>query len=209
MDADLHDRMLDLFAKLVLSTRFAQELTPADLVAPSAELKQVCLWDTFYPRVPLDWKAERENADGTGQYLFDDTENDLWTLWIDYHRFDVDDLDTPSAVEFVSKTLEGLLQERKDDETTLGAEIIPPREGEHFPTGKIIYSSVERDEKLLHSSWHKWALDESILIFAHLTWVVVERVRNEPEIKRLSAMVEREMMNVLVVPHRERAKGDA
>ena len=207
VDKDFRRDMMETLRAVIDETSFASEPTKFDLVAPTAGLKLSPLWDCIYVRVPEAWERERENPDGTGMYVFDDKENDRWTLWIDYDsysRTDGENETPPDVDEFARSLLRGA----RDRDRTISADIVPlpDRPGEAMV--KTVYSSVEDDIPLSHTSWHKVAATGTGITLGHFTWVVPERHLEDDDIRALTGLVEREVCNALLIAPGRRDDGD-
>jgi hypothetical protein len=183
---------------LVSQITFADHETMADRVGPSATLKRVWLWDTICLRVPADWpKAERENDDGTGMYVYDDKEADRWTLWVDYDLYRHADGDPALDAAHVAAELADGMKEDQPDALEIGHDPMPDRPGEAL--AKVVYGSVEKGETLRHVSWHKVTVRGAAMIMAHFTLVVPEAIVADPDIVALAALLERECRNAVLV----------
>jgi hypothetical protein len=185
---------------LVSQITFADHETAADRVGPSITLKRIWLWDTICLRVPADWpKAERENDDGTGMCVYDDKEADRWTLWVDYDLYrHADGEPALDAARVAAELADGMRGDRPDA-FEIGYDPMPDRPGEAL--AKVVYGSVEKGETLRHVSWHKVTVRGAALIMAHFTLVVPEAIVADPDIMALTALLERECRNAVLVDH--------
>lgn len=188
------EEIVDHLLKFV---RFADHETAADRVAPAVGLRRDTLWDMIAIRVPGDWPAvERENADGTGMYVYDDKQADRWTLWIDFDAYQV----ASGGPLDAARSAAGLAESMKND----GAALI---EASHDPMldrpneamTKVVYNSIEKCVKLRHISWHKFAVRDSTVIIGHFTLVVPEAIHDAPDIIELTALLERECGTAVLV----------
>src|SRR5262249_47086020 len=62
---------------------FADGVVDLDLVAATPELKVASFGNCVILRIPIEWKRDRQNPDGTGRHCIDEPGGlDRWTLWI-------------------------------------------------------------------------------------------------------------------------------
>lgn len=183
---------------LLKFTKFADHETAADRIAPSVELRRASLWDTIAFRVPVDWpEAERENEDGTGMYVFDDKEADRWTLWIDFNIYRNSADDPPWSAAQIAADLTDAT--KKEQSNLIEATHDPMHGRPNEAVAKVVYGSIEDGEQLRHVSWHKIVVRNHTIIMGHFTLVVPEEINNDPDIVALTALLERECGNAVLV----------
>jgi len=188
----------DIVDHLLKFARFADHETAADRFAPNAALRQESLWDTIGLRVPADWPdAERENDDGTGMYVFDDKQADRWTLWIDFDVYSHGKGEAAlDAARFAAELAESM---KKDRDRVIDVAHDPMPDHPDEAVAKVVYGSVENGARLRHVSWHKVAIRGSKIIIAHFTLVVPETIVDDSDIMALTALLERECRNAVLV----------
>ena len=183
---------------LVSHVTFADHETAADRVAPSITLKRVWLWDTICMRLPAEWpKAERQNDDGTGMYVYDDKQSDRWTFWVDYDLYRHSKADPAlDAADAAAEVAEAMERDRTDV-IEADHDPMPDRPGESI--AKVVYGGIEDGERLRHVSWHKATVMGPTMIMAHFTLVVPEAIFDDQDIVALVALLERECRNAVLV----------
>lgn len=185
---------------LVPETVFADRVTGADRIGPSPEMAKVAFWDTIYMRLPADWPdAKRKNPDGTGRYLIDDPGPDsLWTLWIDYDAYLGADAgwEGMSADEFARKISENK-QAAARNAGNVWFDPMPDRPDE--AAIKELSHTVEDGEPLRIMSWVKIARVGRGMIMGKFNWVLLERVADDPAFQALTALIETEVLNAVIL----------
>lgn len=207
-DEDCRRAVARTLAKCTHVTRFATDLTAFDRVAPADGLKQVTLWGSAHFRVPEHWELQDE-TDETGRYSkIDDPDREMWTLWIRRAR-----LPSPAPTkmpdraarrqamaEITGKVVGEMLELYREMEETISAERLPAADPYSPPGMKRLWTSIDTNdgELLLHAAWHRLAWIGDELFDVYFEWVIVERVAEEPEMRRLSALVEHEVMQAVI-----------
>lgn len=194
-DADFRRMLLASLRALVAETDWAPELTKFDRIAPAEGLKLVPLRGGIHLRVPESWVRERENEDGTGRDVFNEPGRDRWTLWVDFVAYGVGDSE---AVD-IEQAARDLFQTQKADSNASEAtfDTMEDRPGEAMFA--LVSRSEEDGESLHRTFWLKMARTDVGVTLAIFNWIVPVQHLEDEDMPALSALLEREIRNALVV----------
>ncbi|MPY68883.1 MAG: hypothetical protein GEU92_02225 [Alphaproteobacteria bacterium] len=180
---------------LVAETDWESEPTKFDRVAPADGLKLLPLRGGIYLRVPESWVRERENEDGTGRDVFNEPGRDRWTLWVDFIAYGVGDSEAVDIEQAAHDLFEA--QKAGSDASEAAFDAMEDRPGEAMFA--LVSRSEEDGESLRRTFWLKMARTDVGVTVATFNWIVPVQYLEDEDMPALSALVEREIRNALVV----------
>jgi len=191
----LRDFAGELHHVVIPRTQFSSNLTEFDRVGPSPTLKMVPMGDSIFIRMPPQWKIKRENPDGSGRRFVDEPELGRWTLWFDWNQLSNpnpprDDIEVRKVIDdAVQLIFETLSDGTKEIRAGLG-------------TDRIVVQHVSGDG-LQTMNWNRVSVVDGSLFFVHLSLDVVESKAGDPDVAGVRDLIERELINAVLVPKQE------
>lgn len=176
-------RYADALHENFQNIEFAKDVAELDLIAATPELKVASFGNCVILRMPIAWKRERQNPDGTGRHCIDEPGGlDRWTLWVDWDLFlNGDRPGRPFKTDGLAK-MEGLT-----------GEFVTDRGDKVFTA-----SFVDDDDQILY--WHRFGSRGGHVVAAHFSLVMDKRKADEPEVVAVRDLVGREALRALLIP---------
>jgi hypothetical protein len=194
-DPDFRRVLLASLRALVAETDWAPEPTKFDRVAPAEGLKLLPLRGGIYLRVPESWVRERENEDGTGRDVFNEPGRDRWTLWVDFVAYGVGDSEAVDIEQAARDLFE--TQKAGSEASEAAFDAMEDRPGEAMFA--LVSHSEEDGESLRRTFRLKMARTDVGVTLAIFNWIVPVQNLEDEDMPALSALVEREIRNALVI----------
>jgi hypothetical protein len=173
-------------------TRFAAELTDLDRIAPSPTLKVVEMEHSVFMRMPPQWKIERKNGKRSRRRVVTEPQLGRWTLWFDWKEMGHGNPPRGNAEvrEFLDHAVQVVSENLRD-----GAKEVKPGRG----LDRIVVQHVVGDG--LHTTnWKRLSFVELKLFYVQCSFSVIENKADDPDISAIRDLIERELINAVLVP---------
>lgn len=197
----LRDFAAELHRVVIPRTRFTVNLTVFDRVAPSPTLKMVPMGDSIFIRMPPQWKVKRENEDGTGRRLVDEPELDRWTLWFDWNQL-TNDGNPPRDEDEIRPLIDDAVQLMQETQQR-GTNEVKSGPG----MDRIVVQHIT-EQGLVTTNWNRVSIVDGNLFFVQLSFNVVENRAEDPDIPAIRDLIERELINAVLVPKMKNEAAD-
>jgi len=194
--------VFEVLHELIREVKFSPQLTTLDRTASTPDLETQWFDDVAAIRLPRGWKwdIEPDNNQALPLYAFDSPKDDEWTFWVQLVTNPVGHSEAKVASELVEKFLDGLF-----DNAALRRDFVEEakfRDPEDPTIGysRVVSFETEDGVRLRRTSWQVIKVGAHMTVMAILHWVVIDGIVDEPGIRAITDLLEREVPSTVILP---------